>query len=77
MGVDASQIAAVILCVLEKRDKIADTDYVYSRLEPVAEMDSAGQNHVAAVAPAEYGDTLLIEIWLRTDPVEERADVTN
>ena len=72
---DTTEVAAIVLGVFEEGDEVGDADDVDGGLKAIAVVDGAGEDHVAAVAAAVDDDTVLIEIRLSGDPIEEGADV--
>ena len=65
------KIASVVLGVFEKGHEARDSYDVHRCLETIAVVYRAGQHHVAAVAAAEHGNAISVEVGLRSDPVEQ------
>ena len=71
------KIATIVLCILQKRDKAADSDHVNRRFQAVAEENGGRQHHVAAVAATKNGNPVFIELRLLFHPVEQRSNIFN
>ena len=66
-----------MLALRQEIGNAGDSEQVHAAAQPAAVVDEGGQGQIPAIRSADDGNARRIEIGLRGNPVEERADVAH